>query len=449
MQVPGSYRDPAGFMIRQQGKVYRVVQPGYAMPYTQLMKSGLYEKLTGGGQLLAHKELPVPAAYAGAYRFLEPEQLTAISYPYEWSFSQLKDAALLTLEIAEKSLEYGLTLKDATPFNIQFRNGKPVFIDTLSFDNYDTKAPWIAYHQFCQTFLAPLLLCCYSDADSNKLLTIYPEGIPLQMAANVIPLHKRMNVNMMMHVVMPAKVKGTGKKNSQYQAAFSETKFRQILESLRALVSGLKLPEQKSTWNHYYEEDTTSVYLKHKAQQIAQWLKLLRPASVADWGCNTGHFSRLAAQYSQQVWAIDSDVYCIDRLYNSLKKETLPITAISASITTPSPAIGWNNAERERLPDRTHSDVAMALALVHHLAISNNLPLGFIAQMFAEQAPYLIIEFVPATDEKCVQLLQQRTRTYPDYTESAFETAFGQYFEITDKQPIPTSERILYLMKKK
>jgi aromatic ring-cleaving dioxygenase len=436
-------------MIRRQGKVYRVVQPGYASAYDQLMQSGLYSQLTTAGQLLPHAELPVPETYAGAYRFLEPEQLTAISYPYEWCFSQLKDAALLTLDIAVQSLASGLTLKDATPFNIQFRNGQPVFIDTLSFDHYHPEAPWVAYHQFCQTFLAPLLLCCYSDADSARLLTVHTEGIPLQMAARVIPFRKRFNVHMMMHVIVPSKVKGGGKSNSQYQAAFSETKFRQLLESLRTLVKGLELPVHKSTWNHYYEEDTTSAYLQHKAAIIAGWLQQLKPAVVADWGCNTGHFSRLAAQQGAMVWAIDSDTYCIDKLYRELKPAQLPISVVSASITTPSPAIGWENAEREPLLERTPSNVAMALALVHHLAISNNLPFDFIARMFAAQAPQLIIEFVPDTDEKCVQLLQQRTRSYPEYTQEQFEAAFARYFDLTDRQPIQGSGRILYLMKKK
>ena len=172
--VPGSFRDPHGFVYRQHGVVLRQVNEQGRSDYDALMRSGLYETLTSRGDLIPHEELEVSAAARpGAYRVLRPEQIPFISYPYEWSFGQLKDAALLTLRLQKAAMDAGLSLRDATSYNVQFHHGRPVWIDTLSFEHYDESKSWVAYRQFCQHFFAPLALMHYLNKPLQGLLLSY------------------------------------------------------------------------------------------------------------------------------------------------------------------------------------------------------------------------------------------------------------------------------------
>ena len=217
---PASFRDPAGFIFEHGGKFYRQVNKTYAADYTLLKQSGLYDQLVKENLLLAHEELDECLTDHGDwYKTLLPEQLPFVSYPYEWGFNQWKDAALLTLRIAKMAMLHGLILKDATPFNIQFVNGSPVWIDTLSFEKYDSTKPWIAYRQFLECFIAPLLLARYKSPELLKFFQLYPDGIPLKLLAKLLPFKSRLNINILLHVFLPAKLTGnkeSGTKTNRY-----------------------------------------------------------------------------------------------------------------------------------------------------------------------------------------------------------------------------------------
>ena len=241
-EVPGSFRDPSGFLFWQNGSLYRQINIIYKDHYDRLMNSGLYEELTKTGLLIPHQEVDIEPAQPGiAYKIIQPERIDFISYPYEWCFSQLKDAALTTLRIQKKALDFGLSLKDASAYNVQFRKGKPVFIDTLSFESYHEGQPWIAYRQFCQHFLAPLALMSCKDIRLNQLLRIYIDGIPLDLASSLQPFRTRFSLSLLSHIHLHAR--------SQKRFADKKVDTRQIKLSrvgLLGLINNLESDYQKS-----------------------------------------------------------------------------------------------------------------------------------------------------------------------------------------------------------
>ncbi|MFT3750752.1 MAG: hypothetical protein QM768_20740 [Agriterribacter sp.] len=206
---PSSYRDPAGFIFEYEGKIYRQINKCYADNYGLLISSGLYTELLKKDMLIAHKEVEENLTGSNNwYTTLLPEQIEFISYPYEWCFNQLKDAALLTLDVLLTSLKYGMILKDATPFNVQFVNGEPVFIDTLSFEKYNGSKPWIAYRQFVECFIVPLVLSSYKSTDFIKQLQLNPDGISTAFAAKLLPFKSRLRLSLLLHIYLPNIVKG-------------------------------------------------------------------------------------------------------------------------------------------------------------------------------------------------------------------------------------------------
>lgn len=446
---PASYRDPDGFVFRHGDKVYRFISRRYEPVYRQLMDSGLYEQLVAAGMLIAHQDAGISPDKEWQGRVIEPRQLSFISYPYEWSFDMWKDAALLTLDIALLALDKGMTLKDATPFNVQFEQGRPLFIDTLSLALYDPAKPWAAYRQFCECLLGPLLLQHYGHPDANRIFTVYPNGIPLSVLVKMLPARSRWSMNVNLHIYLQEKIARDSFTRTRPKAvSFSRQKFENILKGLKGFVKKLGAPASKTTWQDYY---TTGIlgpaYLEAKTAMVREWTKSLPVKTVIDLGANDGHFSRLFSD--KQVVALDADGNCINQLYAQVKKEKLPILPLHIDLLAPSPAIGWNNRERESITERLRADLALALALVHHLAISANLPLPLIATWLQPVSTYLLIEFVPKDDERLQFLLHNREDIFDAYTLENFRAAFGSYYETLQEATIPHSQRVLFLLKRK
>lgn len=464
--LPSSFRDPSGFVFSHNGLVYRQVNTSFATAFDQFLESGLYRALVNKGYLVSHEDVTafdVPNQ-SDCYKLIVPHQLPYISYPYEWSFSQLKDAAMLTLRIQTIALKHGFVLKDASAYNIQFINGKPIFIDTLSFEPYEEGCPWVAYRQFCQHFLAPLALMAYVDVDLGKLLVTHIDGIPLPLASKLLPGRTRLNYSLQAHIHLHAKLqidyadaagspKPGGSGNRSNKTVLSSSGLQAIVESLAAIVRKLQWMPPKTEWGDYYDHtnysDTSTL---RKRELVSQFLsKIEQPLRIAhDLGANTGEYSRIAAEHAELVISQDIDPAAVERNYRQVKASApRNILPLLQDLFSPSPAIGWANEERESFRQRGRCDVIMALALVHHLAISNNTPLSRIASLFAELADMLIIEFVPKSDSQVVRLLETRDDIFPDYTEAGFELAFSEYFTISKKEIITGSERHLYLMRSK
>jgi hypothetical protein len=440
-----SYRDPAGFVFTYDGIVYRQVNLAYQKDYDLLISSGLYEELVTKQSLIAHKEVALPFIRdENAYVYLQPEQLAFVSYPYEWSFSMLKDAALLTLQIATKAMQYGMMLKDATPYNVQFHNGRMIFIDTLSFEIWDCIKPWIAYRQFCMNFLAPLALMHYSKLPLQNFLLAYPEGVPLEIAAAMLPVKTKFNVHLYLHLHLNASVSRSA--TPQKEATFSAHKLNNIFKSLETGVTALQL-NYKSTWSAYYTEaHQRGRYIENKKRIISEWVKGSGLKTAFDAGANDGNFSELLAAEGIYTISADGDHYAVDQLYQTAKQKAVSMHPLIVDLANPSPAIGVNSQERKSLVQRVCVDLVVALAVIHHLAIGRNIPFESVAFFFKSLGKCLLIEFVPKHDEKIQMMLSQKKDVYDWYTEEDFKAAFSKHYRINKTQKIDSSNRVLYLM---
>jgi len=452
-QVPGSFRDPSGYLFRLNGMLYRRINAIYAEHYNLLMQSGLYDWLTGQGWLVKHEEATIDCPEAnGAWKVIRPEPIDFISYPYEWCFSQLKDAALLTLEIARAALEYGMTLKDCSAYNLQFRHGQAVFIDTLSFEKYIEGQPWAAYRQFCQHFLAPLTLMSHKDIRLGQLLRIYIDGIPLDLASALLPASTRFSPLLLAHMHLHARSQERygGRKVDVKEMRLSRLGLYGIIDQLASIVKRLKWKPRGTAWGDYYSDTNyTEAAFAHKHEVVATYVRRLRPAKVWDLGANTGLFSRIASRLGADTISFDIDPAAVELNYLDCSKEgETHILPLLCDLSNPSPGLGWQNKERISIVERSSADTVMALALVHHLAITNNLSLESISAFFSNLCKSLIVEFVPKSDSQVQRLLAVREDIFTAYTQQGFEQAFSRYFSIEDSQTIRESQRVLYLMTK-
>ena len=452
-QLASSYRDTDGYVFEYDGKIYRCIKSQYFPEYYQFLESGLYQQLIGEGYLVAHTEINnIEATILDDPndKIILPEQLPFISYPYEWSFNMWKDAALLTLKIANMSLQKGMMLKDATPFNVQFYNGRPVFIDTLSFEKYEPEKPWIAYRQFCECFLGPLLLMYYNYKDAGKLCMIYPNGVPLQVIKRLLPAKAGWNLHVYLHISLQEKLSFKRKNKEAGNHTFSKQRLIILLKGLTDFVSALNPKKTKSVWDDYYTETILgSQYLEAKKIIFENFVNEINFNTVIDLGANDGLFALLLKDKAKLIIAADEDSNCINKLYNQIKKEKIKnIIPFVNDLVVPSPAIGWANAERTSVTDRFKGDLILALALVHHLAIGANVPLQNIAQWLSGAAQFLIIEFVPKSDEKVKLLLCNREDIFADYNLQNFTNVFSHYFSVIKEEKVSNTDRILFLMKK-
>lgn len=447
-----SFRDPAGFVFEQDGVVYRQVNEAYRGDYDRLVRSGLYDALVERDLLIRHDEIPAAASRdQRAYRILRPRRIPFVSYPYEWCFSQLADAARTTLAIQQTALAHGMSLKDASAYNIQFLDGRAVLIDTLSFERYEPGRPWVAYRQFCQHFLAPLALMSTVDVRLGQLSRVFLDGVPLDVASRLLPLRTLGRLSLSSHIHLHARAgrRFADRRVAETRLRMSLTAMRGLVDSLTAAVARLAPRVHDTGWAQY--EDTTTYSAEARASKertVRAFLQRLRPAVVWDLGANTGRFSRAAAEAGAFTLAFDADHDATERHYRACRDAAQGrVLPLIVDLANPSPGIGWANAERSSLASRGPADVVLALALVHHLAIGNNLPFERIADVLRDLGAYAIVEFVPKVDVRVQQLLANRTDRFDDYSQADFEQAFSRRFDLCERVPIPETTRILYLMR--
>ncbi len=449
-----SFRDPSGFLFTRDGVLYRQVNQIYQDDYQQLLNSGLYEALIDDGLLVPHQEVDIPAVEpATAYKIIKPEVLSFISYPYEWSFSQLQDAALTTLAIQKRALEYGMSLKDSSAYNIQYHRGRPVLIDSLSFETYQEGTPWVAYRQFCQHFLAPLSLMAFRDVRLNRLLRDFIDGVPLDLTSRLLPFRTRFSVPLLIHIHTHASAqKRFASSEAKTARQMSMTSLMGLIDSLESGVKKLHWSPTGTDWGDYYEVELnyTQQALENKTRWVAEFIDHIQPKHVWDLGANIGLFSRLASERGIPTIAFDIDPGAVEMNYRNCRdqneKNLLPLLM---DLTNPSPSLGWQHRERLSLLERGPVDAVLALALIHHLAIANNVPLDRLASFFHQTSKWLIIEFVPKSDSQLQRLLATRQDIFPDFHPEAFERIFAERFVIHRVEAIQDSQRSLYLMEGK
>lgn len=448
-----SFRDPSGFVFSYNKKILRQINLSYKENYEHLENSGLLKHLQDANLLISHKNFAsLPGEFINSYKIIEPEKINFISYPYEWCFSQLKDAALLTLKIQKIALNHAMSLKDASAYNIQFHNGKPIMIDSLSFEKYENNKPWVAYKQFCQHFLAPLLLIKYKNYHASHLSKNFIDGIPLDIASTILPFYTYFNFSILTHIHLHAKTQShfADKGVTKDKVKISKNSLLALIDNLESTTKNINLKNTKSEWSGYYSATNYSnESFQEKKEIIKDYVNKINPESIWDMGGNEGVFTRIASNNQIKSISFDIDVNAVEKNYQATKiKNEKNILPLVFDLTNPSPSIGWANRERISLKERGTADLIMALALIHHLTISNNIPFKLTAEYFSELGKYLIIEFVPKSDSNTKILLKTREDIFNNYTEEHFEKEYSVYFEILEKNNIKNSERTIYLMKK-
>jgi len=462
-RIGASFRDPSGFIFRDGTRLYRQINKSYADNYDRLMSSGLYDDLVSNHLLVRHEEIASGSVHdrpdSSAHKIIEPILIPYISYPYEWCFSQLKDAALLTLAIQKVALKYDMSLKDASAYNIQFNGCSPIFIDTLSFEEYNEGKPWVAYRQFCQHFLGPLAIMSHRDVRLRNLLKIYIDGIPLDLTSRLLPHRTYAKYSLLAHVHLHAssqqKHQDDARNISSPQRVpnMSKNMLLALITSLEKAISKCTMPKLLTEWGDYYEDTNYSDSAMSAKEVLVRSLieKHTDEAdTIHDFGSNTGRFSRLIAKTGRYVLSHDIDEVAVERNYGLNKEQGVEdVLPLILDLSNPSPALGWAHTERDSLLQRMENDVVVALALIHHLAISNNVPLPELGNFFSLSAKKLIIEFVPKEDSQVQRLLSTREDIFPTYDLTNFESAFGRNFEILEKVDIGETLRTLYVMERK
>jgi len=448
-----SYKDPAGFVVKLADGYYRYIAPDYAMEFDHLTESGLYQTLVDQELMIPHTEVLLDDKFPGYYKKIFPRQLAFISYPFEWSYTQWQQMLLAYTRINQLSLAHGMILKDASPYNFTFHNDKCVLIDTLSFSFYKDGDPWIAYRQFCEESLSPFLLMHYKDPLWSKLYRGSITGLPLPFVSSHLPFRTRFDPFCLIHIHLHSRFSNDKKRKSEnVNQGLNKEKLKILFDTIATNVLAKKQPLLKnSIWDHYYENDIESErYITAKIEVITRWLAEIRPDVTIDLGANTGKFSRLASPFSKAVYAVESDIYCVDEIYKTnIETKDNNITSILADLADPSPGLGWHNEEKSPLLKRLKGDMVMALALIHHLCLSRNLPIPFVARLFSEMTTqYAIVEFVPKEDPKSMLLLQHKGDIFEYYTEKDFINSFERHFKLVACHPFEKSLRKLFLWEK-
>ncbi len=450
-----SFRDPSGYMFHDGNVLRRAINPIYFPQYTKLKDSGFFNNLIKKGLLIGHEETSVSAERI----VITPEHIPFITNPYEWSFEQFKHAALLTLQIQKYALSKGFILKDASAYNVTFHKGKAVFIDTLSFDFYEEGTPWRAYKQFITHFFGPLVLAKYHGTEIFKMLQTHIDGLPVKLIASMLPGKTKLSSTLYTNIHLLAKMES--KHSEDYKAETKVAKLSQkaqnnILESLFHFIKNLKLNEA-SEWGDYYQKTNyNDQAFDAKKELIREWVLPLQTERLIDIGGNDGTFARTVLSDVKDVIVTDIDSNAVGYNYHqSQKNKEQNMLAFVCDVLQPAPGIGFNNTERNSLIDRLKNyapDVTMALALIHHITLSGNVPFEKSAQFFAKFSNYLIIEF-PKREDSWVESLLVRKREFINhfdfYNEDDFEKGYLTQFEMLKKQPIAGTKRVLYLLKNK
>ena len=454
---PGSFRDPAGGVLLGDRRVYRYFTRQYAAEFTALLENGLLDSLVKSGSVIETKPIAMEEA-ADLYRaapdidlVVEHPRIPFISYVYEWPFEMLRAAAVRSLEILQVSLDKGFILKDATPYNIQFVGLNPLLIDVGSFERYEEGIPWMGYSQFCRTFLNPLLLQSITGVPFQMWMRSSLDGIDPVHLNSLIPLRHKLRKNVFIDVVLQAWFSRRYASRRSDAPSLRERPIPKgvitgLVNRLKKSVAGLRRRgKAHSPWLDYEEQcHYEPEALQFKDRFVEEALAKAKPRMVWDLGCNVGRYSVMASRCADYVVAMDSDEATVGALYERIRGQQTNVLPLTVDLMNPSPSQGWAQEERGGLGERGAADFVLCLALVHHLAISGNVPLSKIVEWLSTITEAGVVEFVPKSDPMVQALWRTRQDVYSGYTEAAFEEALREHFQVTNVARLPKSERVLY-----
>ena len=451
---PGSFRDRSGRVFYRDARVYRALDQAAHAAWQHAQQAAFYRRFAGDGRIVRTQPAsPEVAALNGHWAaIVEHDRIPFVSYPYEWSFSMLRDAALMHLDLLDAALQEDITLKDATPFNVQFVDAAPVFIDIASFVPYVAGEPWAGYRQFCQLFLYPLMLQAYRGVDIQPLLRTSLEGISPEMMSRLLSFRDLFRAGVFSHVSLHARMQRNFRvadrdtRQSLKSHGFGRELIRANIRSLRRIVSNLRWAAPASTWSDY-EIRCPHVQLDQSVKEefVRSVVLTGRRSLVWDLGCNVGRFSLIAAAHAGSVVAMDGDHRAIDQLYLRLRSErTRRVLPLVVDLVDPSPSRGWRGLERRDLPSRGRPDLILCLAVMHHLVIGHNVLLEDLVDWFATLGSDLVIEFVDKDDPQTRILLRNKPDQYADYTRERFELLLSRHYAIRRCETLPSGTRFLF-----
>ena len=450
-----SFRDPSGYVFYDGNTLRRCILPLYFKQYRQLKETGFFKTLIAKGFLIAHEETSV----SDTKIVITPEAIPFVTNPYEWSFDQYKHAALHTLSIHKYALSKGFILKDASAYNVTFHKGKPIFIDTLSFDFYEENIPWRAYKQFVTHFLGPLVLATHHGTEIFKMMQTHIDGIPVQLIASLLPFKTKFSSVLYTNIHLLAKMENKHSKDYQAETkvgTLSKKAQLNIVESLFDYIKNLKLKEESEWGDYYTKTNYEQRAFETKKAMVREWILPIKPNKLIDIGGNDGTFARTVINEIPHIIVTDIDANAVNRNYLQAQQnnESNMLTFVS-DVLQPAPGIGFKNTERASLLERLKEyrpDVTLALAVIHHITLSGNVLFEKSAAFFASFSKELIIEF-PTREDSWVDSLLIRKREFINhfdfYNESVFEVTYQRYFELVKKQPISGTKRILFHFKRK
>jgi SAM-dependent methyltransferase len=454
---PGSFRDRQGRVYRSAGGVLRGLSAKGLDSWRALERTALFQRFTEAGKLVRTRQIEaeaVPASLAadGWCAVLAHQEIPFISYPSEWCFGMLRDAALLHLELLEAALDEDLILQDATPFNVQWRGSLPVFVDIPSFVPLTPGQAWAGYRQFCEQFLYPLMLQAYRGMPFQPWLRGCLDGISAEQMCRLLSWRDVLRRGALIHVCLQARMQKRFRATQRdvrrelRDAGFGKELIRANVRRLKRLVRRLAPRPAPSGWANY-EHNTT--YDAAERQQKEVFVRRAVEAQtwnlVWDLGCNTGRFARIAVRHARSVVAIDADAETIERLYQQLRAEgCAKILPLVVDVADPPPNRGWRGLERKGLAERGRPDLIVCLALLHHLVLGTGIPLREVVNWLAESCQNIVIEFVTRDDPMAQALLRHKDEQYPDYSLSFFEQCLGERFEVLHREPLSSGTRILY-----
>ena len=457
--VHGSYRDPSGQVFLRDDRVFRSVTKYGLENFKAVEKTGLLTDLVDKGLLVPWWDADkneLCQEEDGVLRVLEHTPLPFISYPFEWSFSALKSAALLHLDIHQMALAKGVTLSDASAFNVQFNGSKPIFIDHLSFRPYLEGEFWKGHGQFCEQFLNPLLLQSQIGIPHNAWYRGTPEGIPSASLASLLPFRSRLKLQVLTNVILPVWFERRSSSSSEVSKSVSKKRlplsgFQNMLAGLRKFIDSLKPPNQATVWKEYAENNSYATdEAKTKSRFINEFCSNVKPNIIWDMGCNTGEYSQAALDGgAQMAVGFEYDIGALERAYARALNEKLNFLPLHLDAANPTPSQGWNQQERGGLAERRNADAVMALALVHHLAIGRNIPLPSVVQWLIDHAPQGVIEFVPKKDPMVQELLSLRDDIFDNYTDEIFDQAIASRAHVVREETITNTGRRLVWFKRR
>ena len=454
----GSFRDPSGRVFVSEGKVFRSVMPSAVEDFQFVESTGLLKDLISAGQLVPYSDVKpsiLEDVVPGAARVLEHPCLPLITYPYEWPFPALKSAALLHLDIQLKALDRGVNMSDATAYNVQFQGPNPIFIDHLSFRPYVNGEYWAGHRQFCEQFLNPLLLRAIRGIPHNAWYRGNMDGIAVADLSRLLPLKSKFSWNVLSHVVLQARFQSS---SSTGQAAATTAKRKMPLDGLKQMLSSMRNWIGKlspadtglTVWQNYaHQHSYRDDEVKAKEAFITDFVSRISPSMVWDIGCNTGNFLKVALEAgAQTAIGFDFDQGALELAYARAGEENLNLTPLFLDATNPAPSQGWGEMERKGLRARSSADGVMALAVVHHLAITHNIPLDSVVEWLMDMAPAGVIEFVPKPDAMVQELLRLREDIFPDYTAECFINYIESRGEVLRQEVVSASGRLMVMFKR-